>query len=585
MSDSATSRPGIPSPADPAVVAAIDRWVAAATDDTAAALAAVVHRVATAHGIHVDFTVDGVPVPPDTDVSAIEVTDSVLDVAGPWLPGFVREALLVPASRRRAGVHHTSPEMARALLDFVAGLHAFGGSTVVADPAVGGGVFLLAACEQLPGTPEERVQRVMGFDIDPLAVAVTEASLRLWSGGAAPRIGAIQVGDALLSAEFAPRPNVIVGNPPFLSQLRDDTTRDGERRSALRARWPEVGGYVDDAAAFLLASVDHVVDGGVVALVQPTSFLSARDAAPVRARLATDAPPIGLWIDGDRQFEAAVDTVAVVVRKGVDSGPIHRSAGVPAVELSPHAGPLPSASWAALLLDDSIPQLHEADVRRDATVGDVAGVTAGFRDQFYGLRGAVTEDEHAEHRLITSGLIDPLECRWGTTTCRFDRTKWLHPAVDPAAVTPEIRDWIADRLRPKLLVASQTKVIEVVVDAEGVLVPCTPVVSVEPTPEAPTLAHLAAALTSPVAALLLLAKAAGSALSRDAMRVSATTIAALPLPVAGADWDVAAAAVNALDPLPDRAAVIEIGRLGLVAYGLGERADILNWWQQRLPRR
>ena len=59
----------------------------------------------------------------------------------------------------------------------------------------------------------------------------------------------------------------------------------------------------------------------------------ARDAAPVRARLATDAPPIGLWIDGDRQFEAAVDTVAVVVRKGSDSGPIHRSAGVPAVEL------------------------------------------------------------------------------------------------------------------------------------------------------------------------------------------------------------------------------------------------------------
>jgi hypothetical protein len=109
--------------------------------------------------------------------------------------------------------------------------------------------------------------------------------------------------------------------------------------------------------------------------------------------------------------------------------------------------------------------------------------------------------------------------------------------------------------------------------------------SVEPTPEAPTLAHLAAALTSPVAALLLLAEAAGSALSRDAMRVSATTIAALPLPVAGPDWDVAAAAVNALDPLPDRAAVIEIGRLGLVAYGLGERADILNWWQQRLPRR
>ena len=109
---------------------------------------------------------------------------------------------------------------------------------------------------------------------------------------------------------------------------------------------------------------------------------------------------------------------------------------------------------------------------------------------------------------------------------------------------------MADRLVPKLVVASQTKVIEVAVDAAGEMVPCTPVVTVEPFVGAPSLAHLAAALTSPLASLLLLQEAAGSALSAHAMRVSARALGALPLPPEGPDWDAAAAAVEALDGPP-----------------------------------
>ena len=232
-----------------------------------------------------------------------------------------------------------------------------------------------------------------------------------------------------------------------------------------------------------------------------------------------------------------------------------------------------------------MPQIGPEELSRSGTVGDVAVVTAGFRDHFYGLRGAVADDENGHHPLITSGLIDPLECRWGVVSCRFDRQKWTHPVVDPAAVAPGIHDWIAHRLRPKLLLASQTRVIEVLIDRRGQMVPGTPVVSVEPFAGAPSLAHLAAALTSPVTAALLLVDAAGSALSRDAMRVSAPRIAALPLAEPGPDGDAAAVAVDAGGAVVDRDELLEIGRLGLAAYGLGDRDDILNWWQQRLPRR
>lgn len=585
MRGSTTWSAGIPSPTDPRIAAALTEWVvAAAPDDVAGALAAIVAQVARASDLDVAFVLDGTAVAPNPAVLAVPVASDVLVGAGPWLPGFVREALVSTGERRHGGVHHTTPQMAAALVSFVAGLRPFGDDDLILDPAVGGGVFLLAAAEAMPGDRRERVRRLRGFDVDPLAVATTRAALALWSGGAAPADDAIRVADALEADWPSRRSAVVIGNPPFRSQLRGGTARDEPRRAALARRWPELGGYADDAAAFLSAGVDHIVDGGVVALVQPTSVLSARDTDAVRARLCRDAPPVGLWIDGDRQFSAAVDTIALVVRKGRRPGSVRRAVGVPATPLADGA-PAEPGSWASLLLLDT-PTVAPGDMWTEGTLADVAHVTAGFRDQFYGLRGAVAEGgPPGRPRLVTSGLIDPLECRWGRASCRFDKQAWHAPTVDPGAVDPRIHGWVTDRLVPKLVVASQTRVLEVAVDETGDMVPCTPVVTVEPSAGAPSLAHLAAALTSPVVSLLLLHAAAGSALSADAMRVGAGLLGGVPLPVRGESWDAAAAAVAALVGPPTREELVAIGRLGLAAYGLADRVDMLNWWQSRLRGR
>jgi hypothetical protein len=99
------------------------------------------------------------------------------------------------------------------------------------------------------------------------------------------------------------------------------------------------------------------------------------------------------------------------------------------------------------------------------------------------------------------------------------------------------------------------------------------------------LGHLAAALISPASSLLLLRDAAGSALSSDAMRVSATAIGRLPLPEPGPAWDAAAAAIVALEGAPTLNELGEIGRLALAAHGLAHRHDILDWWHSRLRGR
>ncbi|MEM9466049.1 MAG: N-6 DNA methylase [Actinomycetota bacterium] len=517
-------------------------------------------------GVEVEFVLDGLVVAPDPAVAAVAVDHAILDRWGPWLPGMVREALTSAAGRKGLGVHHTPPDVVAEVLDHAerTGL-TWDDTTTVLDPSVGGGAFLLAAAERLPGDRAAVIERLAGVDIDPLAVATTIAALTLWAG-VAPSPTRFVVGDFLAIDPWPDPVDVVVGNPPFLSQLRAGTARSDDRRAWLAERWPGVGRYVDDAMAFALASVDATRTGGAVVLIQPTSVLGATDAEPVRARLAETAPLAGLWVDRARRFAASVDTVAIVLRPGVRGG---------SVRVGEHTvvGPA-AASWAPLLATATGTPTVVVDSTR--TLGDVAHVTAGFRDQFYGLRGAVDDDPTGTHPLVTSGSIDPLRLRWGERVTRFDKRPYRHPVVELDRVEPGIRSWVDARLVPKVLVASQTKVIEALIDDAGVLVPGTPVVSVEPSsPEIGT-ARVAALLTSPVASARLAAVAAGTALSADSVRVSARLLADLPLPIDDDAWGRAAERATAGD-------VLGCGRAMLVAHGLGDRSDILEWWTGRMP--
>ncbi|MEM9520439.1 MAG: N-6 DNA methylase [Actinomycetota bacterium] len=529
-------------------------------------VAAVVDVVAAARQVDTELRVDGRAVAAAPAAAQAEVDSAVVDAWGPWLPGFVREALTSPSNRRGLGVHHTPPSVVEEILDLVDATGDIDWSTVtVLDPSVGGGAFLLAAAARMHGDRAGVVRRLAGVDVDPLAVGTTVTALSLWAGEPVDP-SRVLVGDFLDPSIDAPRTDVVVGNPPFLSQLRGGTGRTADERARLAARWPGVGRYVDDAVAFLLASVEHVGPDGTVALVQPSSMLGALDARAARRHLAEVSSLTGLWVDRSRRFEASVDTVAVVMGRS-PSGLVR--VGTELVD------PPSDTSWAPLLAASTGTPAVSVDASR--LLGEIAVVTAGFRDQFYGLRGAVFDDPDGAHPLITSGSVDPLALGWGERTTRFDKASYRHPCVDVRRVAANVRPWVEARLVPKVLVASQTKVIEAVVDERGVMVPGTPVVSVEPH-EAADLWRLAALLTSPVATALIGHAAAGTALSSDAVRVSARLLAALPLPVDEVMWSRAADRARAGE-------VTQCGRLMLRAHGLGDRSDILDWWVDRIPTR
>jgi hypothetical protein len=132
---------------------------------------------------------------------------------------------------------------------------------------------------------------------------------------------------------------------------------------------------------------------------------------------------------------------------GGTQGEVRRSFG-------PHFEPLPAmampAQWSGLIADTAV------EAHNGPTLGDIASFTADFRDQYYGLIGAVSDGGDGPP-LITSGLIEPGECLWGERSTRFAKQRYDAPRVDVSALSPTLQRWATQRLAPKILIANQTR--------------------------------------------------------------------------------------------------------------------------------
>jgi hypothetical protein len=229
---------------------------------------------------------------------------------------------------RRQGAHYTPPALSARLAELALPSVDPGRPPAVCDPSCGGGAPLLAAARRLAaaGVAPVAVARdlLWGADLDPLAAAVTEAAVALWSGGEAPAPGHVVAGDPLrLGAGAWPSPprrgfGAVLGNPPFQGQLSSATARTREASQELRQRFGAgaVAPYVDTAALFLLVAAELAGAGARIALVQPASVVASRDGGAVRALLAERAGPVELWVPAERHFEAEVQVCVPVLVAG-----------------------------------------------------------------------------------------------------------------------------------------------------------------------------------------------------------------------------------------------------------------------------
>lgn len=423
------------------------------------------------------------------------------------------EAQRTRAERRRGGIFNTPWSVA---VDVASSIGVRG---VVCDPSCGTGTLLLAAAERLVSLGLSRrhaAASLVGIDVDADAIAVARSRLAEWAGHDVARL---VVGDALTPTIGANVPAVdhVVGNPPFVD--------------ALHPRFLALG------ASMARSTVSMIVPRSVLATVNARG---ARESCVAAGFGVAAVHPVA------RVFDASVDACIVVLRRDA---------------------PRPTgATWSSLLVEPDVPEVQLTGV----PLAEVADVVAGFRQHFYGLRGNVVEGGDGL-ALVTSGSIEPAQ--WGGRSVRFDGVRYDDPRVAIDGVEEPVRSWFSALLRPKVVVATQTRVLEAAADQRGEVIPSVPVISVVPH-DASMVWHLLAVVLAPPVTAWALRSWGGTALSAKALKLGAPQVRAIPMPSSSSAWDDAAALLR------DDADVVGAGALMCDAYDVG--GEVHAWWVDRL---
>lgn len=452
------------------------------------------------------------------------------------------------STQKQRGAWYTPVSLIEPMVDWIAtrvGLASSPHQYLTAiDPACGDGRLLTALGSQLARAGW--AVDLHGVDLDGDAVAIA-----CRAGVRAVRADALH--HQLPMAAF----DIVIGNPPFLSQMSAATSRGGSSTHG--------GGPYADAAVEFMALASRLVrpDGGLIALVLPQSILGARDARSVRRELDERARIDWTWWAPDQaDFDASVN---VCMLGWTTPGPNR-------------------TPWTSVVTDRlGVPPINLHQLSLDGTVGDRNLLNANFRDEYYALVPAVSDDADGPP-LVTSGLIDPGRNWWGHRPVRFAKRSFAAPSVDLSKLTGRFPAWAERKLVPKVLIANQTSVIEAVADPDGAWLPGVPVTTATPneslSADHPTdvVFETAAVLTSPVATAAAWHLAAGTGLSTRSVRIGPQIIGSIPWPSGSLD--------EAVRLLTTDAPVVKVGRAVMSAYGLdpnAEGAALTEWWSSRLP--
>ena len=246
---------------------------------------------------------------------------------------------------------YTPPFLAALLLDFAMPYERLTGNERVLDPACGSGVFLVGAFRRLVNVwrsqhgwrrPTVKTLKrilnhsVFGIELDPGALDLTAFSLALAVCDALkPNViwNELQFdplrGTNLLEGDFfdwviASMENkskgigvfdVVIGNPPFESQLTESGDRVDDLLRTERPRVPDK----QTAYLFLEQAIGTLTNGGRVCLIQPSGLLYNRQVDAFRRRILEVATPEAvLDFTSIRNLYDGADpkTVAVLARTG-----------------------------------------------------------------------------------------------------------------------------------------------------------------------------------------------------------------------------------------------------------------------------
>lgn len=530
----------------------------------------------------------------------------------------LRDASAIGSTRARLGAVYTPRPLALTLTRNAWSRIAPASRPLILDPSCGSGRFLLASVD-VAAAAHAPLPLLHAFDIDPCAIFITRALLHSHPLLASERDNASTIASRIRWCDGLTTPSppgafdLVLGNPPFLNQLDSNSARAASHARALNAATHGViKGYADTASAFLHRALTLTAPAGITCMIQPLSVLATRDSRPLRAWCSRNATLESIWVGDTHAFAASVHACALTLRKlnhaqrprqarARDPLPsslsITLSRGVPPRNVA-RVRAAPTTRWSVLAARAcGIPNLR-LDPRLP-TLRTWLDATADFRDVYYALRDLIVDAPIPLANLIpilNTGLIELAATHWGRTPARMYGARWLRPAFDLAQAQqhPFLARVLALRLRPKIILATQTRIIEAFVDRLGTWMPTTPLISLTPRDNAPDLDTIAAALCSPVTTLVAARRTFGTSMSPRAIKLAAREVLDLPIPIdparlapAAASLSQAAIAHTNADLAGYDAALHAYAHHAVAAYALAPRDHdlILAWWHaRRAPR-
>ncbi len=211
---------------------------------------------------------------------------------------------VAPDVRRRMGVHYTPRDVVefvlqQALTDDLLQLVRETGQPII-DPSCGTGAFI--------GPLEDKLKRaggadglVMGFDVDPQAIAILKEQRRTSNE--------FGVRDSLI--EQIPECAAVIGNPPW-GQKKNAYSK--EYKALLREKYTLAKGIIDPATLFIELACDKLISGGVLAMVLPDTIL-LKNYRGVRTLLLENFELLSITHVGKAFAAANIDAIVLVAKK------------------------------------------------------------------------------------------------------------------------------------------------------------------------------------------------------------------------------------------------------------------------------
>ena len=259
-----------------------------------------------------------------------------LDVAeASYVIGTLYTSMMPDGMRARYGAYYTPPALCEVLLDMAAEAGAEWRSARVLDPACGGGAFLAPVAQRMANslgdsTSPKRIlesiqRRLRGFELDPFAAWLSQVFLEVTLLDLCVETGIrlkplVSVCDSLKQGPRGAGFDLVVGNPPY-GRIK--------LSPELRAKFQRgLFGHANLYGVFTDLALRFARQGGVIAYVTPTSFLSGEYFKALRELLGQEAPPVGIDFVAQRKgvfADVLQETLLATYKRGTVSrtGNVH----------------------------------------------------------------------------------------------------------------------------------------------------------------------------------------------------------------------------------------------------------------------